>query len=291
MRDKILSFFRKTLGFVHYGGGVENELVELRRRIAALEASENERKEKQVQLEHSEKLTALGKLARGVGHELRNPLGAIKNATYFIKMALEEPKPEVKEAIEILEKNVKRSEEIISGLLVFAYVKPPTLCRVNINDVLQEALFRAAMPDLPAAPNAAQAGNVEVVTQMDETLPTVLADPDQLSQAFGNIILNAIQAMSEGGQLTVKTKTESPEWVAVSFTDTGPGIPGEKLQKVFEPLFTTKAKGIGLGLALTKTLIEAHGGSIEVESPSTSLRAGEAGRGSTFIINLPISSK
>jgi signal transduction histidine kinase len=141
---------------------------------------------------------------------------------------------------------------------------------------------------------------VEVVTQLEE-LPAILADPDQLGQVFANIILNGFQAMPEGGQLVVKTSEVSGKpsrsgWVAVSFADTGVGIPEENLGKLFEPLFTTKAKGIGLGLAVTRTLVEGHGGTIEVQSPSTlrrgsgqaGLRTGEVGKGSTFTVRLPI---
>jgi len=117
---------------------------------------------------------------------------------------------------------------------------------------------------------------------LDGMLPIMLADPDQLAQVFGNIILNAVQAMSEGGRLVVKSEVCTPEWVAVSFADTGVGIPKENLDKLFEPLFTTKAKGVGLGLALTKTLVEGHGGSIEAES--------EVGVGTTFTVRLPVSS-
>ena len=269
-----------------YSGQLEEKVEERTREL----------QDAQERLVYKEKLAVLGQLAGGISHELRNPLGAIKNAAYLLNMALEKPEPEVKEAVGILDREVITSEKIINSLLDFARPKPPALRKLRINDVLKEVLSRTNVPDLPAAPNAAQAGNVEVVTQLDETLPTVLADPDQLSQVFGNIILNAIQAMSEGGQLTLKTKTESPEWVTISFTDTGAGIPKENLGKVFEPLFTTKAKGIGLGLALTKTLIEGHGGSTEVESPSTEfipreaegLRAGEVGRGSCFTVRLPV---
>jgi len=125
--------------------------------------------------------------------------------------------------------------------------------------------------------------NVEVVSQLDGTLPIILADPDQLGQVFGNIILNAIQAMPEGGQLVMKSDVPSPEWVAVSFTDTGVGISEENLGKIFEPLFTTRTKGIGLGLAVTKTLVQGHGGTIEVQS--------EVGKGSTFTVRLPICGK
>jgi signal transduction histidine kinase len=126
--------------------------------------------------------------------------------------------------------------------------------------------------------------NVEVVSQLDETLPIILADPDQLGQVFENIILNAIQAMPEGGQLVVKTsevseKLPKSEWVAISFADTGMGISQENLNKLFEPLFTTKAKGVGLGLAVVKSLVDGHGGTIEIQS--------KVGKGSTFTVRLP----
>ena len=230
-------------------------------------------REAQDQLVRREKLAVLGQLAGGVGHELRNPLGAIKNAAYFLNMVLEEPEPEVKETLEILEKEVATSEKIISSLLDFARAKPPMQRKVDVNHVVQEALSRATVP-----------GNVEVVSQLDEALPVILADPDQLAQVFRNIILNGIQAMPEGGQLAIKTSEVFPKppksEVLISFADTGVGIPEENLERLFEPLFTTKAKGIGLGLAVTRTLVEGHGGTIEVES--------EVGKGSTFTVKLPI---
>jgi DNA-binding LacI/PurR family transcriptional regulator/signal transduction histidine kinase len=228
-----------------------------------------ELREAQEQLIRKEKLAVLGQLAGGVGHELRNPLGAIKNAIYFLNMVLEEPEPEVKEALEILQKEATTSERIISSLLDFARAKAPTRRKVNINAVVKEALSRTAIPE-----------NVEVVSQLDEALPIILADPDQLGQVFGNIILNAVQAMAEGGRLVLRSEVESPEWVAVSIADTGVGISEENLDKLFEPLFTTKAKGVGLGLAVVKSLVEGHGGIIKVQS--------EVGKGSTFTVRLPV---
>ena len=223
----------------------------------------------QEELVRQEKLAVLGQLAGGVGHELRNPLGAIKNAAYFLRIALEKPEPEVKETMEILEKEVETSERIITSLLDFARPKPLTQRKVDVNDVVQETLSRAGVP-----------GNVEVVGQLDEALPMILADPDQLGLAVGNIIRNAIQAMPEGGRLVVKFEASSPEEVSVSFADTGAGIPKEDQGRLFEPLFTTKAKGIGLGLAITRTLVEKHAGTIEVRS--------EVGKGSTFTVRLPM---
>ena len=259
-----------------------NELVELRRRIAELEAAgagrlsgarlpdgqEQAGKEMQEHMVRSQELAVLGKLARGMAHELCNPLGAIKNAAYFLNMGLEEPKSEVKDALEILERNIARCEKIISNLLAFSSKKPPTRRKVDVNETVREALSRITMGD-----------NVEVESHLDEALPAIQADPDQLAQAFGNIILNAIQSMPEGGNLVVKTKVARPDWMAISFTDTGAGIPKDDLKKVFEPLFTTKAKGIGLGLPLGKSLVEGHGGTIEVKSTE--------GRGSTFTVKLP----
>jgi len=242
-----------------------------------VEERTKELQEAQEQLVRQEKLAVLGQLAGGVAHELRNPLGAIKNAVYFINMVKEEPEPETKEALEILEKEVGASERIISSLLDFARPNPPILRKVNINDVVTEALSQSNVPK-----------NIKVVNQLNEALPSIFADPKQLAQAFGNIIENAIQAMTlprpigtaEGGQLIVKSEVLRSEWLTVSFTDTGVGIPGENLSKLFAPLFTTKAKGIGLGLVLAESLVEGHGGAIEVKSRD--------GEGSTFTVRLPI---
>jgi two-component system cell cycle sensor histidine kinase/response regulator CckA len=234
-----------------------------------VEERTQELREAQERLIRQEKLAVLGQLGGGVAHELRNPLGAIKNATYFLNMVLEEPDPEVKEMLDILKQEVRTSERIINSLLDFARPKPSVRHRVDVNEVVQAALARTAMPD-----------NVEVVTQLDESLPAIQADPDQLVQVFGNIALNAVQAMPEGGRLVIKSEVSSPEWVAVSVIDTGVGIPEDDLDKLFEPLFTTKAKGIGLGLAVVKTLVEGHGGTIRVES--------QVGEGSTFTIQFPL---
>jgi PAS domain S-box-containing protein len=237
-----------------------------------VEERTKELQEAHEQLVRREKLAVMGQLAGGLGHELRNPLGAIKNAIYLLNMVLEDPEPEVKETLEIIEKEVGISQQIITSLLDFARPKPPTRHMVDINDVVQEAVSRVPVPE-----------NVEVVRQLSETLATISADPGQLTQVFENLSQNAIQAMPEGGQFTVKSEAPSPEWVTVSCTDTGVGMDDETSQKVFEALFTTKARGIGLGLALCKMFVEAHGGTIDVESA--------LGKGTTFTVSLPIARK
>jgi len=278
-----LSLFREVatdiafaLHNIELEAGRKRAEEELKKHRNHLEKLVKERTKKlvdaQEKLVRSERLAVLGQLAGGVGHELRNPLGAIKNAAYFLNMALKKPEPEVKETLEILDKEVATSERIVSSLLDFARPKPPTRRKMDINEVVQEVLSGAKVPD-----------NVKVVRQLDESLVAIMADPDQLGQVFSNIIRNGIQAMPEGGQLMVKSEVFRPGWVVISISDTGVGIPPKEQQRVFEPLFTTKAKGIGLGLAVTSILVEGHGGTIEVQS--------KVGKGSTFTVRLPISEK
>ncbi len=251
----------------------EEELAKHREHLEELvEERTKELRDAQERLVRSEKLAILGQLAGGVGHELRNPLGSIKNAAYFLEMALEQPEPEVKETLEILNKEVATSEHIISSLLDFARPKPPTRHKVEINHLLQEALSRTNVPE-----------KIKVVSKLDESLPQILADPEQLGQVFRNLILNAIQAMPDGGQLEIRSEVSPPAQLAISFADAGVGIPEDNLKKLFEPLFTTRAKGIGLGLSITKILVEGHKGTIEVQS--------KLGKGSIFTVRLPIEEK
>ena len=226
----------------------------------------------QEQLVCSEKLAVLGRLSGAVGHELRNPLGAIKNVSYFLNMVLEDSDPDVKESLEILEKEVNRSEKIITNILGFARPKPLVSRNTNLNDVIKEALTNIILPE-----------NIKLMSKLEESLPIIRADPDLLAQVFRNVILNAIQAMHEGGKLTIETNSAEQDWVSIFITDTGSGIPDDVLEKIFEPLFTTKAKGIGLGLSITKDIVEKHGGSVEIHS--------KVGKGTTFIIKLPVASK
>jgi PAS domain S-box-containing protein len=219
-------------------------------------------------LRTTEKLAALGELAGGVGHELRNPLGAIKNASYFLNMTLDQSDPEVQETLGILEREVATAEGIITSLLDYARARPPMRRKVNVNEIVRQALSRVDIPQ-----------SISVVDELDSSMPPVMADPAQLLQVFTNIALNAVQAMPGGGHLTLHTEARGDDWTAVSFTDDGVGIAPEDRDKLFEPLFTRRAKGIGLGLSITRILVEGHGGSVEVASA--------VGRGSKFTVLLP----
>ncbi|MBN1316537.1 MAG: PAS domain S-box protein [Anaerolineales bacterium] len=242
----------------HYSERLE-EMVE--KRTKALEEAHE-------QLLRKEKLTVLGQLASGVGHELRQPLAVIKNVAYLMNLLLKDPVPEVRETLDMLDKEVQTADRIIHSLLNYARTGRPVLRETNLNDVAHKALSRLTLSD-----------DVHVLFELDDTLPPILADADQLVQVCVNLFENAVQAMPQGGQLLIKTTRPLPTEVTLSISDMGMGIPEENLDKVFEPLFSTKARGIGLGLALVKMLVEAHGGSVQVTSV--------IGQGSTFKVSLP----
>jgi signal transduction histidine kinase len=256
----------------HSGRGDElDAIIESVNMLAEeLRASDAELKVANERLVRSEKLVLLGQLCGGVAHELRNPLGALKNAAYFLNMALDSSDPEIKETLEIISKEVNTSERIIGNLLDFARPRASSQTKIDLSALMQEVLAGIAVPD-----------KIKVVPLLDEQLPRMLADSGQLGQAFSNLIINAIQAMDdvERGRLVVQTEEELPGRVCVSISDSGVGIPADQLRTIFEPLFTTKAKGIGLGLAVARSMIDRHKGDIEVTS--------SPGEGTTFKVTLP----
>lgn len=245
---------------------------DLERIVAELKKRTKELKVAQGELIRKEKMAVLGQLAGGVAHDLRNPLTTIKNAAYFLNMAIEKPEPDIKKALEVLDKATVNSEEIISNILEFGRSRHPIKKKVDIGNILKDIITQTTIPD-----------NIEVLNNIDKDIPNITADPGQITRAFSNIILNAIQAMPDGGELSLKYTITGKKWLEISISDTGSGILQENIDKVFEPLFTTKAKGIGLGMAITKTLVEAHGGSIRIKS--------KVGDGATFIVSLPIEDK
>jgi len=232
-----------------------------------VEQRTKELRDAQEKLIRKEKLAMLGQLAGGVGHELRNPLGVISNAVYYLKMVLPDAEENVKEYFETISSEVVRSTKIVSDLLDLSRTTPAEREQVEVSELMAESLDRRSPPK-----------EVEVVTEIGPDLPPLFLDPRQIGQVFDNLFTNAYQAMSEGGKLNIEAKAEEDK-LLLSFKDTGCGIPRENMEKLFEPLFTTRARGIGLGLAVSKNLVETNGGSIGVES--------EEGKGSIFTVILP----
>jgi len=269
----------------------EMELLETRELNVGLEQKVAERTraliEAQQELVRKEKLAILGQLSGSVGHELRNPLGVMSNAVYFLKMVLADADEITKEYLEIIRKEIDNSLRIITDLLDFARTRPPQTKAVTVRELTDESLGRCAIPD-----------NVDLLTEIPDNLPLLRVDPLQMGQVLTNFITNAVQAMPKGGELRVAAQLVGtglapaqagcPQGaplqdfiaIAISVTDTGEGITPENMKKLFQPLFTTKAKGIGLGLVLCRNLAEANGGRIEVES--------RIGEGTTFAVTLPI---
>ncbi len=242
----------------------------VRERTRELEKAYQELKKSQDQLVKTEKLATAGRLGAGVGHELRNPLGVIKNAVYYIKSKLPED-PKLAKHIGIMEREIANSNKIISDLLGFSRTTPPIISSQDMNKVVEDTLEVVEIPE-----------NIKLVKELGQDLPNAMADPDQIQQAFVNLSLNAIQAMAEGGQLKIITRRRN-DFIETEFNDTGCGIPKENIKKLYDPFFTTKARGIGLGLAVTQGIIERHKGNIEVKS--------EVGKGTTFLVRLPAAKK
>ena len=227
----------------------------------------------QERLVQQERLAVLGQLTGSIGHELRTPLGNIKNAAYLLGMLLKErtPDPEMNEALDFIRGGLVDAEKVINNLLSFARTRTPMLEETSVDTILQQALSKVNVPT-----------HIDLDLSVEE-VPHLVADPDQLTQVFANLITNAIQAMPHGGRLSICAQADDvdrPTRIIVSVSDTGVGIPAETMKRLFEPMFTTKARGIGLGLALSGMLIEAHNGHIEVAS--------EPGEGTTFTVCLPI---
>ena len=224
----------------------------------------------QEQLVRSQRLAAIGQLAGSVSHELRNPLSVLRSSSYYLRTQLPDADPKIAKHLNIIEQEIASANKIITDLLDFSRTKPPTLQHTYLNYIIEEALSRIEVPT-----------TVTVKLELREGLPALKADTFQLEQVLGNLLTNAIQAMPEGGTLTVGTDRLDGRLIA-TVRDTGAGIRPENLEQVFEPLFTTKARGIGLGLAVCKTLIENHGGTISVESA--------VGEGTTFTLSLPLTA-
>ncbi len=226
--------------------------------------------EAQEQLVRQEKLAALGQLAGGVGHELRNPLGVINNSIYYLKMIQSEADENVRKYHGYIEEEVRKAEKIVNDLLGYARSTTLERTQVSIPELVQRLLERTPMPP-----------SVQVTLDLPADLPCVFADPGQLEQVLGNLLVNACQAMPQGGHLSIAAEDlPAKAQVRIAVGDTGEGIAPEHMTRLFEPLFTTKARGIGLGLAISRKLAESNGGRIEVAS--------QPGEGSVFTLFLPV---
>lgn len=227
------------------------------------------------QLRHADRLATIGQLAAGVAHELNEPLG---NILGFAQLAQKCPglPEQARRDIEKIESASLEARQVIRDLLVFARQMPPQKMRVNLNHVVQKGLVFFERRRVGAG--------VELVCSLSTDLPEITADPAQINQVLVNLVVNALQAMPQGGTLTVRTHAGAGE-VSLMVEDTGIGMSPEVRERVFVPFFTTKdvGQGTGLGLPVVHGIVASHGGTIQVES--------EVGRGTRFVVRFPAAER
>jgi signal transduction histidine kinase len=219
--------------------------------------------------QRTERLAAIGQVAGGVAHELRNPLNVIKTSIYYLLNA-RNPTPEKQaEHLRRIERHVTLADGVITALSSFAKMPVPNLQPFPVSQCILEALETNPVPE-----------KVKVIIDCPASLPAVSGDIDQLRIVFANLIRNAKEAMPNGGTLSIHG-TPTADGVEVAVTDTGVGIAPEDIHRIMEPLYSTKARGLGLGLAIARSILEKNKGSMRLSS--------EIGRGSTFTVRLTAS--
>jgi signal transduction histidine kinase len=223
----------------------------------------------QEELIRKERLAILGQFSGNISHELRNPLGVIDSSIYYLQMRLNEKDEKVHQHLERISHSVRTATTIIENLLNLTRMNKPVLNWYNLSTLLNDCLKTCKIPD-----------EVKLVEDFPETEIMVKAEKEQIRMAIDNLVKNAVASMNGKGTLTIQTrKTEEAE-AEISLIDTGAGIDPDHLSQVFLPLFSTKAKGIGLGLSITKMIVENHGGKITAVT--------EPGKGARFTIRLPL---
>jgi two-component system NtrC family sensor kinase len=253
----------------------ERNLLEVIAKQVALIVERRETREEsmklQEQLRHADRLATIGQLAAGVAHELNEPLGNILGFAQLIKKSPELPDQTDRDVDKIVNASL-HAREIIRKLMIFARQAPPRTGRVQLNQVVEEGLYFFEA-------RCAKAG-IELIHQLDPSIPEITGDKSQLNQVLVNLLVNSIQAMPHGGKLTIKTSSED-NFVSLVVEDTGTGMSEDIVQKIFVPFFTTKDvdEGTGLGLAVVHGIIASHKGTIEVKSA--------VGQGARFEIRLP----
>ncbi|MGE5699024.1 MAG: ATP-binding protein [Deltaproteobacteria bacterium] len=265
------------------GGDLDHRVVGLKDEFGELASSINEMagslKEQMHKMQRTEQLVVVGELAAGLAHEIKNPLAGIKVAMQVLseEAGLSE---EDRGVVKKVGQEVVRLESLMKNFLNFAKPAKPRLAELNVNNLINTILAfyvksRTAAPERP---------NAMVIAKDLQPVPETMADPMQLQQIFLNIVLNAVDAMPNGGTLGVRTYFEKgPDLIHVEISDTGKGISREHADQIFQPFFTTKPKGTGLGLAISKQLVEQHGGTISVGSNTPV--------GTVFRIRIPLSIK
>lgn len=271
IQDELAGRWEGSSGELHLASRALNKLLDLDMTIIefAYQSEFVAREQKQ------ERLVTLGKVSAGIAHELRNPLNAVKTSVYFLLNAGDPTPEKTREHLERIDRQVGISDGVISALSRFAKLPVPNLKPIDLCEFVRQTLELNPPPD-----------NIEVIMDPPDDAPVVAGDPEQLQIVLGNLIRNACDAMPDGGRLTLRGEpvsaadptSDGPGRFAVSVTDTGCGMTPEILQRIMEPLFSTKTRGLGLGLSLAQSITERHDGELTVMS--------QPGEGTTFTLVL-----
>ncbi len=237
--------------------------VELERLVETRTA---ELRQAQADLVSSEKFSTLGKVAGGIAHEIRNPLNAIKTSAYYLINAKDPSAEKVAEHLDRIDRQVTQIDNVVTALSDVAKLPEAKLTPVDMEKIVQAAVSSSNL-----------LSNIHVTFDLPEDLPKVLVDEQQIVIAIKNLIRNAREAMEQGGTLTISA-TAGDERVELTVSDTGIGVPLEDIDRILEPLYTTKARGMGLGLSITRAIVEKNLGTLRIQS--------EPGKGSRFSIGL-----
>jgi len=233
-----------------------------------------ERKRMEKYLHRMDRMKIIGELAAGVVHEIRNPLTNISTNIQYIKENIDS-QDKYYEEIQDIASDIKDIEETVRKILDFARPKKPYIIKTDIHQLIDESLRFTRMK--------LRRNGIEIVKKYGSEIPDIEVDPTQIKQVFFNLIYNACEAMKDGGKLTILTRIWKKDYVEIDFADTGKGISKKNINKIFNPFFTTHHKGTGLGLLISRKIVEEHKGSIEVKS--------KVGKGANFIIKIPISKR
>ncbi|MFC1593150.1 cache domain-containing protein [Candidatus Omnitrophota bacterium] len=223
------------------------------------------------QLVACEKMAAMGRMASALSHELRNVLAGIKTSAYYLKGKIAKDSPEMISSIQDIEKEINYASNILADILSFTRERNMRLSDTDINVIIEDAL--------PLVRRQEMFKNIEIVRKLGKNLPKINADGIQIREVITNLAINAAQAMPDGGKLTI-TSRQQGDYLVLEVADTGGGMSQETMGILFTPFFTTKSRGLGLGLSISKEVIEKHGGKIKFTT--------ELNKGTAFIVSLPI---
>jgi len=263
-------------------GDLDHRIERLRDEFGEVADSINEMasslKQQMRTMQRTEQLRMSGEIATGLAHEIKNPLAGIKISMEFLAQDSNLSESDREVLTKVIDE-VRRIEVLLRGLLNFAKPPVPHFAPAKINHIIDICIMFSVRT--PSHPAFSDTNEVTVVKNFDDNIPTIMADQLQLQQVLLNLLLNAIDAMPGGGTLTINTAVGvDNSSIKIEIADSGQGISDRDMNRIFQPFFTTKSRGTGMGLAITRRIIEEHGGSISVSS--------EYGRGTTFTIVLPV---